>query len=313
MEERKKMSKKTLLLMALAAVLVAVGLLAILFSGPPANPAKKAEKALEKTGETCKMLLKKEAYEELPELYASASKYPECQEEIQRQLASHVQKAMLDCNEKRIPKVYRAFAGEDVLFDVVCAAIMEGAEKLYTDSYIDFMVFHQALTAEQFCLQGLDQYVLDYVREQVEKKDYTFASTYISIVYHCDACLAWLQQFHEDQMAAYLEQGQYEDASLLYSHMEYVELKDDRIGAMWRDRAYELMDEGKYADAQYLLYGLRDRQHEVYDLDAQFTLRLATLYVYIEAGDLVQARKWAESFAGETRDKLLEVLEKYTG
>ena len=309
MKEQKKMSKKALLLTALAAVLVAVGLLAILL----ANPEKRAEKALEKTTEACKMLLKKESYEELPELYASVSKYPQCQTEIERQLTRHVEKAMLDCNEKRIPKVYYAFAQEDVLFDVVYAAIMEGAEKLYADSYIDFMIFHQALTAEQFFLQDLDQYVLDYVREQVEKKDYTFASTYIRIVYHCETCLSWLQQYHEDQMAAYLEQGQYEDASLLYSHMEYVELKDDRIGAMWRDRAYELMDEGKYVDAQYLLYELRDQHHQVYDLDAQFTLRLATLYVYIEAGDLARAREWAESFAGQTREKLLEVLEKYTG
>lgn len=303
MTKRKKMSKKALLLMVLAAVLLAILL---------ANPEKRAEKALEKTTEACKTLLKKEDYEELPALYASVSKYPECREEIQRQLASHVQKAMLDCNEKRIPKVYHAFAQEDVLFDVVHGAIMMGAEKLYADSYADFMIFHQALTAEQFFLQDLDQYVLDYVREQVEKKDYTFASTYIRIVYHCETCLSWLQQYHEDQMAAYLEQGQYEDASLLYSHMEYVELKDDRIGVMWRERAYELMDEGKYADAQYLLYGLRDRHHEVYDLDAQFALRLATLYIYIEAGDLARAREWAESFAGQTRDKLLEVLENYT-
>lgn len=309
MTERKKMGKKALLLMALAAVLVAVGLLAILL----ANPDKRAEKALEKTTEACKMLLKKESYEELPELYDSVSKYPQCQAEIVRQLTRHVEKAMLDCNEKRIPKLYHAFAQEDVLFDVVCGAIMAGAEKLYADSVGDFMIFHQALTAEQFGLQELDRYVLDYVREQVEKKDYTFASTYIRIVYHCETCLSWLQQYHEDRMAAYLEQGQYEDASLLYSHMEYVELKDDRVGAMWRNRAYELMDEGKYADAQYLLYGLRDRQHEVYDLDAQFALRLATLYVYIEAGDFARAREWAESFAGQTREKLLEVLEKYTG
>lgn len=309
MTERKKMSRKALVLAVLAAVLVAVGLLAILL----ANPQKRAEKALEKTTEACKTLLKKENYEELPALYASVSKYPQCQTEIRRQLARHVEKAMLDCDEKRVPKVYRAFSPEDELFDVVHGAIMTGAEKLYGGSYADFMIFHQALTAEQFFLQELDRYVLDYVREQVEKKDYTFASTYIRIVYHCETCLAWLQQFHEDKMAAYLEQGQYEDATLLYSHMEYVELKDDRVGAMWLDCAYARMDEGKYADAQYLLYGLRDRQHEVYDLDAQFALRLATLYVYIESGDLARAREWAESFAGQTREKLLEVLEKYTG
>lgn len=302
MEKWKNRKVVTLLLIGLVAILLVGAILMMLPSSK-----EKAAAALEDTREQCEKLLKQENYEKLPKLFDSVSEYPQCQAEIKQQLQEHVAAAMMDCDAQRIPKVYGAFRNTQVLLDVVMEGIREGAVKLYEDSYADFMIFHQMLTAEKFCLEDLDAYVMRYILEQLDVPDYTFAGTYIHILDHCEVCAPELVRQVEQRVSAFLQNGQYEDAGVLYSYMRYWDMKEDVVGPLVLDCAEGILEADPF-NARYLLQILKDYKHPVYDLDAEYHYRLATLCIYIKEGKLTEAENYAMSFAGQTREKLLEVL-----
>lgn len=307
MENHKK-QKKVTLLSVLLAILMVGGILLVLLNGPLASSEDKAAAALEKTSEKCKTLLRQENYEEIIELFDSVSKYPQCQAEIKQQLKAHVSAEVKARDAKQIPKVYGAFQNTDVLFDVVMEGIREGAEWLYNDSYADFMIFHQALTEELFYLEDLDAYVMRYIFEQLDIGDYTFAGTYIHILDHCEVCSVEVVRQIEERMVAFLQNGQYENASILYSYMRYWDMKEDVVGPLVLDCANSILEDDPF-NARYLLQILKDNKHPVYDLDAEYNYRLATMCIYIKEGKFAEAEKYAMSFAGQIREKLLEVLQ----
>lgn len=295
-------------------VLVAGGILAgLLLSGVFASEEEKAEKALEQTKEQCRALLSKERYGELSELYDSVSEYSECQDEIRERLKNHVVDTITGQNAQRFAKVYRAFPETDALFEPVHTGMHEGVEKLCVDGRENFMIFHQKLAEIDFFLEELDDYVIDYIRDMLEVNDYTFAATYFHILDHCQTCVIRRQQLYEEKMAAFLASGDLESADLVYGQMRYLEMDEQSAGRMFLDYANGFMEQENYAAAKYLLQILRDGKHPLYNLDVQYTYRLAVLHVYIEEGRLADAENWANSFAGETRDKLMEVLLNYTG
>ena len=310
----KKKRRLPLPLIVLLAVLVAGGILAgLLLSGVFASEEEKAEKALEQTKEQCTELLSKERYEELSELYDSVSEYSECQDEIRERLKNHVVDTITGQNAQRFAKVYRVFPETDALFEPVHTGMHEGVEKLCVDGCENFMIFHQKLAEIDFFLEELDDYVIDYIRDMLEVNDYTFAATYFHILDHCQTCVIRRQQLYEEKMAAFLASGDLESADLVYGQMRYLEMDEQRAGRIFLDYANGFMEQENYAAAKYLLQILRDGKHPLYNLDVQYTYRLAVLHVYIEEGRLADAEKWANSFAGETRDKLMEVLLNYTG
>ena len=313
MEERKQRRPAPLHWIVLG-VLMVVGLVlaVVLRNGPMAEPDNQAEKALEKAREECASLLMNEDYAGVAELFDSVDDYPQAQAEIKRQLKDHVQKLVQEREAKDLIEACRALQENEALFPVVEKGLQEGVDGLYQDSVREFMIFFQELVAENFTLEKLDAYVLNYIRERLEAGAFDDAGDYYHLLDHCQTCVAERDRLYEEKFIQLMEAGDYQIADYFHGKIRNLGMDDTLMAQMLLTYALEHLDQGDYVTAQQLLYVLRDCKHPLFSLDAQFALRLATLYVYMEEGDFAEAEKWARSFAGDTREKLLEALLQHT-
>lgn len=314
MEKQKNRRPAPLPFIVVIAILVAGGILALLlFNGPLASSEDKSAKAFEKAREECKKLLRQENYEEIIELFDSVSDYPQAQAEIKRQLKDHMIAAVKEKDAKRIAPIYHAFLQHKELLAVAHDALMEGVNAIWADpSDGDFPMLYQDMVQEGLYLEELDAYCMEKAQDALQRFDQSDGLFWISLLSYSEAHMEKLQSFADELTNTFLEQGEYEKAQMLFSDLEYVGLKRENAAAMFLEAAYALMDRGEYAPARDLLQELQITKQPIFDLQAQFTLRLAFQHIYIENGQFAEAEKYAKSFAGDTRQKLMEVLLQYT-
>ena len=313
MEERKKKPIPLPLIVLVVLLVVGVILAVVLLQGPLADAGNQGEMALEKARKECASLLKEADYSGVAELYDSVSEYPQAQGEIKRQLKDHMTAAVNDMDEKRIPAIYNAFPDHKNLFDAVHDALMEGVNAIWADpSDGDFPMLYQNLVREGLYLEELDAYCMEKAHDALRRFDQSDGSFWISLLSYSEAHLEKLQSFADELVNTYLEQGEYDKAQLLFSDLEYVGLKRENAAAMFLETAYALMDRGEYTHAKELLQELEITKQPNFDLQAKFTLRLAFQYIFIENGQFADAETYAKSFAGDTRERLMEVLLQHT-
>lgn len=307
--------KRTIVL--LACVLI-VGLLAGLFisgcsaESKPEDDTQKIAEICEKTEKKCINLLKNGDYDRLPALYDSVSAYPEAVALLDQKLKVHVATAMENLDHAQVVRIYNALSDVQAINAVVQEGMREGADRIWEDSYIDYMVFYQALKRENLHLELLDEYVRGYIVEQLERDDYTFTFTYFDLITHCEECMTAVHDAFLARMKLFLFQGEYDMAGLVYHFMSLYEMDITQASQTLHDYAYELMEQEKYADAQECFYMMRDEKDPLYDQDAQYMLRLSTLHLYLLDGQFDTAKDWVDMYAGQTREKLLEVFLEYS-
>ena len=313
MEERKKKPVPLPLIVLVALLVVGVILAVVLLQGPLADAGNQGERTPEKARKECASLLKDEDYAGVAELYDSLSEYPQAQAEIKRQLKDHMLAAVKEKDAKRIAPIYHAFLQHKELLAVAHDALMEGVNAIWADpSDGDFPMLYQNLVQEGLYLEELDAYCLEAAYHALQTRYASDALSWIELLTHCEACMEKLQSYADELVNTYLEQGEYDKAQLLFSVLEYVGLKRENAAAMFLETAYVLMDRGEYTHAKELLQELEITNQPNFDLQAKFTLRLAFQYIYIENGEFAEAEKYAKSFAGDTREKLMEVLLQHT-
>lgn len=312
MEERKKKPIPLPLIVLVVLMVVGVILAVVLLQAPLADAGNQGEMALEKARKECASLLKEADYSGVAELYDSVSEYPQAQGEIKRQLKDHMTAAVNDMDEKRIPAIYSACSDHETLFSVVHDALVEAVDAMWdAPSYNDFLILYQRLAREGVYLEELDAYCMEMAHYCLQTNR-TRARFWIELLSYNEAYLEQLQAFADELVNTYLEQGEYVKAQFLFSDLEYVGLKRENAAAMFLEAAYALMDRGEYTHAKELLQELEITNQPNFDLQAKFTLRLAFQYIYIENGEFAEAEKYAKSFAGDTREKLMEVLLQHT-
>jgi hypothetical protein len=192
-------------------------------------------------------------------------------------------------------------------------ALMEGVNAIWADpSDGDFPMLYQELVQEGVFLEELDAYCMEQAHDALQRCNLSDGQFWISLLSYSETHMERLQSFADELTNTYLEQGEYENAKRLFGRLEYVGLKRENAANLLLEAAYALMDRGEYTHARDLLSELQINNQPIFDLQAQFTLRLAFQYIYIENGEFAEAEKYAKSFAGDTREKLMEVLLQHT-
>jgi hypothetical protein len=313
MEERKKKPVPLPLIVLVALLVVGVILAVVLLQGPLADAGNQGEMALEKARKECASLLKEADYSGVAELYDSVSEFPQAQGEIKRQLKDHMLAAVKEKDAKRIAPIYHAFLQHKELLAVAHDALMEGVNAIWADpSDGDFPMLYQELVQEGVFLEELDAYCMEQAHDALQRCNLSDGQFWISLLSYSETHMERLQSFADELTNTYLEQGEYENAKRLFGRLEYVGLKRENAANLLLEAAYALMDRGEYTHARDLLSELQINNQPIFDLQAQFTLRLAFQYIYIENGEFAEAEKYAKSFAGDTREKMMEVLLQHT-
>ena len=271
-----------------------------------------SQMSLKDVSDQCEKFLRNNDFEKLAELYEDVSDDSECKEEIDQQLEKFVVDAFVDRNTRLVCDVYNGLA-ETELSESLVDSLLEGAREIAENGYMNYIQFYARLGEAQLYVEELDQFAWDCCSRTInEFEDYHTARTYAAYVYnHCESCRQWLDQFYADIMESFLEQGQYEDALGIYYDMEYSGLSVDNAFSTLLECANECIDAGEYTGAELLVRRLYSMAREKFQGDALYTYRLATLYYFIDEGRFDDARTWANSFYGETSEKLLAVLQEY--
>ena len=273
--------------------------------------SKLSQEAVEKAVKQCQQSLRDSDYSQVIELYKTMDSYPDAVEQLDQTVSKHIL-YILDKDAVETVTLCRAFQNDEKLFAVVLESIKAYITPKQDDRHAQILYFHSALASEALYIDCLDQYIYEYFLQILEDDQHHPDFQFLERLQHNAAIVAQIHTAIEQKMNRLLQQKQYDYVQHLYSdsHIWNVELK--RISQMIHDHAYALMEAGAYTDAKQLFYQLRDCKDPLYDLDAQYMARLATLHIYLLDNQFHAAKEWVNTFTGETKEKLMEVFLTYS-
>ena len=259
----------------------------------------------------CKKLLRKHKYSEVAALYSDVADLSVAVLEVEEQVRAHLLKEVDEFDVQTVVEICAQLGQVEAVHTIVQEGFEEGAPFPWWTPNNDHVVFWQQVRQQGISTVVVEQYAFRRILENLEEKDYTNAMMYIDMLAHNEERMEEVRKVIIQKMEAFLQAELWADADILYSRISDLEIR--RLSELIHDQAYALMEQGRYEESQYLFYIMRDSKDPLYDLDAQLSLRMVTMHVYMLNKQYKEARTWAHTFAGETRQKLQEIFLSYSG
>lgn len=264
-----------------------------------------------RAGSRCRRLIYDGAYSEACNLYIALSDHPKATAKMDQHLDDYV-KMMIGLDDwdtiVQIGAAFRqcdgGYAAIEARLETYLLGLRAGSEMTYRDHYRD-------LAAEGVIVEKIGVIIYDQFCDAVERKDFTDARSELTCLVGDEKRMTAVYAYLMEKMEGHLQNNEASKVDFIHHLLRFEKLEYECFSAAIYQRACELMEQRKFAEAGDFLYLLYNPKDPYYYNDVYFMLLQLWMREYLDEGKYDEAKKLIGGYTGERREILQEIYREY--